>query len=53
MLALSEMGMPPVGLREYSLRTGRKTVGAPAPGNPPKQPTILHTGDKKKLPKYF
>ena len=53
MLALSEMGMPPVGLREYSLRTGRKTVGAPAPGNAPKQPSILHTGDKKKLPKYF
>ena len=36
-----------------ALRNGRKTVGAPVPGNAPKQTSILHTGDKKKPPKSF
>ena len=51
MLALCEMGFPPVGVREYALRLNRKTVGAPIPGNPPKQTSILHTGDRKRPPK--
>ena len=53
MLALSEMGCPPLGLREYALRIGRKSVSAPIPTNPPKQTSILHTGDKKRPPKTY
>lgn len=53
MLALSEMGYPPLGVREYALRLNRKTVGAPIPANPPKQTSILHTGDRKRPPKSF
>ena len=51
LLALSEMGFPPINMKEYALRIGRRTVGAPIPGNAPKQTSILHTGDKKKPPK--
>ncbi len=47
-VALSEMGHPPVGIKEYALRTGRRCVGAPTPGATPKQPSILHTGDRKR-----
>lgn len=53
MLALSEMGYPPLGVKEYALRVNRKTVGAPIPANPPKQTSILHTGDRKRPPKSF
>ena len=53
MLALSEMGFPPLGMREYALRIGRKSVSAPIPTNPPKQTSILHTGDKKRPPKTY
>jgi len=53
MLALSEMGSPPLGLREYALRLNRKSVGAPVPANPPKQTSILHTGDRKRPPKAY
>ena len=51
MLALCEMGFPPLGVREYALRLNRKTVGAPIPANPPKQTSILHTGDRKRPPR--
>ena len=53
MLALSEMGQPPLGMREYALRIGRKSVSAPIPTQPPKQTSILHTGDKKRPPKTY
>ena len=41
LLALSEMGFPPINMKEYALRIGRRTVGAPIPGNAPKQTSIL------------
>jgi len=53
MLALSEMGCPPLGMREYALRINRKQVSAPIPTNPPKLTSILHTGDKKRPPKTY
>jgi histone H3/H4 len=53
LLALSEMGHPPIGFREYGLRVGRKTVGAPSGAALPKQTSILHTGDRKRPPRYF
>jgi hypothetical protein len=36
------------GLREYALRTNRKTVGVPQVSSQTKPVTILHTGDRKK-----
>lgn len=48
LLALSEMGHTPIGLKEYALRNNRRTVGAPSPAVAAKQTSILHTGDRKK-----
>lgn len=53
MLALSEMGSPPLGLKEYALRLNRKSIGAPVPAPAPKQTSILHTGDRKRPPKAY
>ena len=39
--------------KEYALRLNRKSVGAPVPANPPKQTSILHTGDRKRPPKAY
>lgn len=53
LLALTEMGYPAgynlvLGLKEYALRTNRKSVGNPQVASMPKPPAMLHTGDRKK-----
>jgi hypothetical protein len=35
-------------LKEYALRTNRKTIGVPQTAPATKPVTILHTGDRKK-----
>jgi len=36
------------GLKDYAMRTNRKTLGVPQVAPASKQVTILHTGDRKK-----
>ena len=57
LLALTEMGAvggsnPQAfgvkGLKDYALRPGRKTVGVPTVALNTKQPSMLHTGERKK-----
>ena len=36
------------GLREYAMRPGRKSLGTPGSAAAPKQPSMLHTGDRRK-----
>ncbi|CAB4060087.1 TAF8 [Lepeophtheirus salmonis] len=58
-VAMAEMGLQMNGLREYALRTARKTLGNPQAAQPPKPISILHTGDRSKrfkthfIPDYF
>ena len=54
LLALSEMGQSgprgcnPDALLQYARRPGRKSLGQPQYAVPPKQTSMLHTGDRRK-----
>jgi len=52
-LAFVELGIPIQGLKEFARRRTAKAVTTPGQAAEIKQPTILHTGNKKRHPAYI